>query len=157
MAGKFVYTPVSGTVLQGGAGQPLSVSFTPTDTTDYTTATGTVDIMVNKVTPTLVVRGASATFDGNSHPATFTITGTNGDNLTSLVALTYNGSSAIPVDAGTYAVAATFAGNGDYNAASAQATMSILAPTSAPRLPESRLASSRKRAFPRLLSCSMNR
>ena len=159
VAGKFVYTPVSGTVLQGGAGQPLSVSFTPTDTTDYTTATGTVDIMVNKVTPTLVVRGASATFDGNSHPATFTITGTNGDNLTSLVALTYNGSSAIPVDAGTYAVAATFAGNGDYNAASAQATMSILAPTSAPQVTGIAIGQQSKKgisAFTVLFDESMN-
>jgi len=36
--GTFAYTPSSGTVLSAGAGQTLSVVFTPTDTTDYTNA-----------------------------------------------------------------------------------------------------------------------
>ena len=36
--GTFTYTPVAGTVLGTGNNQTLSVSFTPTDTTDYTTA-----------------------------------------------------------------------------------------------------------------------
>ena len=35
--GTFSYTPASGTVLDAGNGQTLSVSFTPTDITDYTT------------------------------------------------------------------------------------------------------------------------
>ena len=39
VAGTFVYTPASGTVLNAGNDQTLSVTFTPTDTTDYTTAT----------------------------------------------------------------------------------------------------------------------
>ena len=38
MPGTFTYTPAAGTVLKAGTGQTLSVSFTPTDTTDYTTA-----------------------------------------------------------------------------------------------------------------------
>ena len=42
VAGTFVYTPASGTVLGAGTNQTLSVAFTPTDTTDYTTATGGV-------------------------------------------------------------------------------------------------------------------
>ena len=37
--GTFAYTPASGTVLHAGNGQTLSVTFTPTDTADYTTAT----------------------------------------------------------------------------------------------------------------------
>src|SRR5713101_7493781 len=36
--GTFVYTPMPGTVL-GAGNQTLSVTFTPTDTTDYTSAT----------------------------------------------------------------------------------------------------------------------
>ena len=36
VAGTFVYTPASGTVLNAGAGQTLSVTFTPTDTANYT-------------------------------------------------------------------------------------------------------------------------
>ncbi len=43
--GAFSYTPAAGTVLSGG-NQTLSVTFTPTDTTDYTTATKTITINV---------------------------------------------------------------------------------------------------------------
>jgi hypothetical protein len=52
VAGTFVYLPPAGTVLSAGS-QALSVTFTPTDTTDYTTATATVTLAVNKATPTL--------------------------------------------------------------------------------------------------------
>ena len=47
VAGTFVYSPLSGTVLAVGT-QTLSVTFTPTDTTDYTTQTATTTITVNK-------------------------------------------------------------------------------------------------------------
>jgi hypothetical protein len=52
VAGSFVYTPTAGTVLSAGS-QTLSVTFTPTDTTDYTTTTATVILTVNKATPTI--------------------------------------------------------------------------------------------------------
>ena len=39
--GSFVYTPAAGTVLSAGAGQTLSVTFTPTDTADYNPVTTT--------------------------------------------------------------------------------------------------------------------
>ena len=51
--GTFSYSPDLGTVLNAGAGQTLSVTFTPTDTTDYTTATATATINVDKATPTI--------------------------------------------------------------------------------------------------------
>ena len=41
----------AGTVLNAGAGQTLSVTFTPTDAANYTTATTTVTINVLKATP----------------------------------------------------------------------------------------------------------
>src|SRR5207245_707741 len=53
VAGTFVYTPPAGTVLSAGAGQTLSVTFTPTDAANYTTATRTVAITVAKATPTI--------------------------------------------------------------------------------------------------------
>jgi len=53
VAGAFAYTPASGTVLSAGANQTLSVTFTPTDATDYTTANGSVNLTVNKATPTV--------------------------------------------------------------------------------------------------------
>jgi len=44
--GTFVYSPAAGTVLNVGS-QPLSVSFTPTDAIDYSTATANVSLQVN--------------------------------------------------------------------------------------------------------------
>ena len=53
MAGTFAYTPALGTVLKGGNGQTLSVTFTPTDTTDYATTTATATINILKATSTI--------------------------------------------------------------------------------------------------------
>ncbi len=50
LPGTFVYTPAAGTVLNAGT-QTLSVTFTPTDTVNYTTATKTVALVVNPATP----------------------------------------------------------------------------------------------------------
>ena len=44
--GKFTYTPKAGTVLHAGNNQTLLVTFRPTDSTDYTTATGNTTITV---------------------------------------------------------------------------------------------------------------
>jgi hypothetical protein len=52
VAGTFAYTPALGTVLKAGS-QTLSVTFTPADTTDYTTATKTVPLTVNQATPAI--------------------------------------------------------------------------------------------------------
>ena len=52
VAGTFTYSPAAGTVLSAGS-QTLSVTFTPTDTTDYNTATDSVTLIVNKATPTV--------------------------------------------------------------------------------------------------------
>ncbi|HVA51251.1 MAG TPA: FG-GAP-like repeat-containing protein, partial [Pirellulales bacterium] len=52
VAGSFTYSPAAGTVLSAGQ-QPLDVTFTPTDSTDYTTATGSVMLAVNQATPTI--------------------------------------------------------------------------------------------------------
>jgi hypothetical protein len=47
VAGSFVYTPAAGTVMSVGGTTILTVTFTPTDTTDYLTATKTVPLTVN--------------------------------------------------------------------------------------------------------------
>ena len=52
--GSFVYTPVTGTILNSVGSQSLSVTFTPTDTVNYTTASASVSLtVVAKVTPTI--------------------------------------------------------------------------------------------------------
>src|SRR5439155_662336 len=48
--GTFVYTPAVDAVLSAGAAQTLSVTFTPTDAANFTTATKTVTIDVAKAT-----------------------------------------------------------------------------------------------------------
>ena len=51
--GTFVYTPVSGTILNAGNGQVLSTIFTPTDLSNLNNANGTVTINVSKANPTI--------------------------------------------------------------------------------------------------------
>jgi hypothetical protein len=58
LPGKFTYSPVSGTVLTGGT-QTLSVSFAPTDSTDYTTPTTTVQLQVNKAASAISVSSSA--------------------------------------------------------------------------------------------------
>jgi len=52
VAGSFSYSPASGTVLTAGQ-QTLTAMFTPTDTTDYTAATKTVQLTVNQAAPSI--------------------------------------------------------------------------------------------------------
>ena len=52
VAGSFVYSPAAGTVLGAGS-QILSVTFTPTDSNDYTSATASVTLVVNQAAPTI--------------------------------------------------------------------------------------------------------
>jgi hypothetical protein len=49
--GIFTYAPAAGTVLGVGAGQVLTVAFTPTDAANYTTATASVRINVTAPSP----------------------------------------------------------------------------------------------------------
>jgi sugar lactone lactonase YvrE len=50
--GTFAYTPGSGSVLSAGS-HLLSVTFTPTDTTDYTSATSSVTLTVSQASPVI--------------------------------------------------------------------------------------------------------
>ena len=50
--GAFVYLPAAGSVLTVGQ-HTLSVTFTPTDAADYTTATASTTIVVNQATPVI--------------------------------------------------------------------------------------------------------
>jgi 2-keto-3-deoxy-6-phosphogluconate aldolase len=69
VAGTFVYSPAAGTVLAPGT-QKLSVTFTPTNTTDYCTATATVSLTVNKTTPVITWATPAAITYGTALGAT---------------------------------------------------------------------------------------
>ena len=81
MPGIFASTPSIGTVLTAGAGQTLSVTFTPTDTVDYNPVTATATINVSQAQLTVAADDQSMSY-GSSVPAlTYTVTGfVNGDD-----------------------------------------------------------------------------
>ncbi len=75
--GTFVYSPASGASFMVGT-QALTVTFTPTDTSDYTTATKTVSLVVTQ--SALIVSADSFTrLYGTANPTfTGTVTGSHG-------------------------------------------------------------------------------
>ena len=68
--GTFTYTPAAGTVLGAGNSQTLSVTFTPTDSTDYKSASATASINVLPVplaSATIVKQDATTQGDVDRH------------------------------------------------------------------------------------------
>jgi hypothetical protein len=78
--GTFVYNPPAGTVLPAGNGQTLSVTFTPTDTIDYSTATKSVLINVIPTAgpPNLVITRTLSRDINNDVLVTLTFANTGG-------------------------------------------------------------------------------
>ena len=102
VAGSFAFTTPSTAPGVGTASQ--AVVFNPTDTTDYNSVTGSVNVTVMKAPASVVFVESSllAVYDGTAKaPASATTPG----GLA--VSLTYNGSSASPTNAGTYTVVGT--------------------------------------------------
>ena len=100
--GTFAYTPAAGTI-PGAGTQTLSVTFTPTDTTDYTTATSSVHLTVNKATPAITWAVPAAISYG-------TPLGSSQLDATSIVAgsFAYSPASGIVLTAGTQTLSTTF-------------------------------------------------
>ena len=96
--GSYVYTPAVGTVLNAGNNQSLSVTFTPTDTVNYNTATKTVYINVLKATATVSLSNLTQTYTGS--PLTPTASTTPGG-----LAIVWT--NAPKTDVGSYSVIAT--------------------------------------------------
>jgi hypothetical protein len=82
---------------------------------NYTGESATGQMVINKLTPTMTASGGTFTYDGQAHPASGSIVGLNGASV-GTPTFTYNGASDAPVNAGSYAVVASFAGNVNYNA-----------------------------------------
>jgi hypothetical protein len=68
--GTFVYTPAAGTVPPTGQNYPLSVTFTPTDATDYNTVSAQQSIDVNPATPVITWANPADIVDGTALSAT---------------------------------------------------------------------------------------
>ncbi len=72
VAGTLTYSPATGTLLGAGAGQTLSVTFTPTDGVTYAPATKTVNLTVTKKSVTAAADAKTRAY-GATNP-TFSIT-----------------------------------------------------------------------------------
>jgi len=139
VVGTPAYTPAAGAVLSAGSAQTLSVSFTPTDTTDYNSTTGTAHINVLKATPvfsgltsqtitvgtaTIMVSGKLAAPTATPPDADSVTISINGTSVSQTVALSGGGfsatlnTSAIPVSATPYTISYSFPGDANFNAAS---------------------------------------
>lgn len=121
VAGTFVYTPAAGTVLSAGP-HGLSVSFTPTDTTHYTTASAAVNLQVNKATPAITWPTPTPIAAGTPLSATQL-------NATANVpgAFVYTPGAGTVLSAGSQLLSVVFTPTDttDYNIASAQVTLVV--------------------------------
>jgi hypothetical protein len=80
--GTFTYNPPAGTVLPVGTNEALSVSFTPTDTTNYNSGSGATTITVtsasNGSAPNLIVTKVLSRDNNNNVVVTLTIANNGG-------------------------------------------------------------------------------
>jgi MBG domain (YGX type)/Bacterial Ig-like domain (group 3)/IPT/TIG domain len=108
VAGTFTYTPAAGTVLGVGANQTLSVTFVPSNTTDYSTPPATTTtITVTQATLDVTANNATRVY-GTANP-TFSgsVTGAvNGNTFTESFSTTATTTS----NAGTYAIVPSVTG-----------------------------------------------
>ena len=133
VAGTFAYTPAAGTVLKAGT-QTLSAVFTPTDTTTYSSATATVQLKVNQVTPAITWPALAAITQGTALSAAQLDATANVPG-----AFSYNpGTGNVPA-AGTLQLTATFTPTDttDYSSATAHNTVVVNSPTPPPTSPAS--------------------
>jgi hypothetical protein len=132
VAGTFAYTPAAGTVLSVGAGQTLSATFTPSDTAQYASTGASVQITVNKATPTVTFTGAPPTAAFGS---SFSVTSST--NASTAAVITASGPCSIVGNlvtmtsgTGTCLMTANWAADANYTTASA--TQSTIAAKIAP-------------------------
>ncbi len=115
-AGTFTWTTAS--IVPGAGTASETVTFIPTDTADYNSATGAASVTVHKATATVTLAGLTQTYTGSALVATAT---TTPDSLS--VSFTYNGNSTAPTAPGSYTVVGTIT---ELNyAGSATGTMTI--------------------------------
>jgi hypothetical protein len=122
VAGTFSYTPAAGTVLSAGP-HKLSVTYTPTDTTDYAPATASVTLQVGRTAPTLTWSAPAAIVYGAALSSAELDASSGGVAGT----LSYAPAAGILLAVGTHTLTVTFtpADTADYAAVSASATLQV--------------------------------
>jgi hypothetical protein len=126
VSGTFVYSPAAGAVLAAGT-QTLSVTFTPTGTTDYTTAKASVSLEVTSSTPTLTWATPAAITYGTALSATqLDATATyNGAKVTGTFAYSPAKGTVLGAGAQTLSVLFTPSNTSDYSPISASVTLQV--------------------------------
>jgi len=127
VAGAFSYNPASGTVLTAGT-HTLGVTFTPTDTTDFAVATGSVGIAVGQSTP-VVIWAPPATINlGAALGAAqlnASVTGVGGAALAGTFTYAPAAGVVLPVGANTLGVTFTPTDTVDYTTAVANVPLTV--------------------------------
>jgi hypothetical protein len=104
--GTFGYSPVAGIILNAGT-QSLSVTFTPTDTTNYKSVAQTVQIVVNKATLTVTAADVNRIYNTANSALTGTVTGAvNSDTFTE----SFTTAAILSSPVGTYSITPTATG-----------------------------------------------
>jgi hypothetical protein len=121
VAGSFVYSPTSGTVLTVGT-QTLSVTFTPTDSTDYTPVSAHVSLVVGQATPAITWATPAAAVYGNQLNGT--VLNATANTLGTFV---YSPAAGVILGVGSHLLTVNFTPTDtvDYTTASAQVTYVI--------------------------------
>jgi hypothetical protein len=121
---QLLYNGTSETPPVDAGTHTVSASFTGSG--NYTPAqSAAVPLVIDKATPIMSLAAETVTYDGQPHSASAAAVGVNNESLTPVV-ITYNGSTAMPVSAGTYAVEARYDGSTNYNALVRSATLTIV-------------------------------
>ena len=119
--GTFAWTSPATT--PGAGTQSASVTFTPTDTADYTTATATVSVVVGKATPTITTPPAASAITYGQPLSASNLTGGIG-SVDGTFAWT-NASVTLPVGTQSESVLFTPTNSADYGTASANVSVTV--------------------------------
>jgi len=125
IAGTYVYVPAAGTIPPAGT-DTLTVTFTPADTTDYSTQTASVPLFVSKATPTITWAAPSSIAYGTALSAAQL-------NATSSTpgSFAYTPAAGTVLSPGTQTLQVTLtpSDSTDYNSVSATVSLSVVAAT----------------------------
>lgn len=122
--GKLTYTPDSGTVLNAGT-QTLQVNFEPTDATNYSNASGTVQLVINQAVPTITwATPASITYGTALSGTQLNATASFGGEPVAGI-FSYEPAAATVLAAGQRTLAVTFTPGDTTNYAGASTTVQL--------------------------------
>jgi hypothetical protein len=124
--GNFVYSPAAGAIVAGGSDK-LSVTFTPTDTVDYSTATASVTLQVNPATPAINWTTPAAIAYGTALSGTQLNATATSNGVSAAGTFVYSPPTATVLTAGAQTLSVTFTPNNtaNYTGASGSITLQV--------------------------------